>query len=126
MSTHDQVLLGKPIELTPRRRAVLLAMAQADGQPWTADQEASGWTDHMAEMMYGADLNNAILLSPPKGNRTPGEALKDLVFCNSMDLTYVIDLAKDAGVPGTEIKHAVESGREQANKRRQTAKEKLQ
>lgn len=48
--------VGEPIVLDPARRLALLELAVADGQPWTQDQEGSGWTDHMAEVMYGADL----------------------------------------------------------------------
>lgn len=51
-----RVIFEEPITCTPERRAQLLALAQADGQPWTEDQDASGWTDHMAEIMYGDDL----------------------------------------------------------------------
>lgn len=46
-------IFGEPITLTPERRAQLLALAQADGQPWTEDQAKSGWTDHMLTVMYG-------------------------------------------------------------------------
>ncbi len=51
-------LLGDPNwpNLTNSRRATLLSLAQKDGQPWTEDQEESGWTDHMAEIMYGDDV----------------------------------------------------------------------
>lgn len=56
----EEILLDDPIEISDERRANLLKLAQADGQPWTDDQSESGWTDHMAEVMYGEDLDIAI------------------------------------------------------------------
>lgn len=46
--------------LTNERRARLLEAAQQDGQPWTTDQAESGWTDHMAEVMYGRDIDDVL------------------------------------------------------------------
>lgn len=46
-----------PLEVTTERRELLLVLAQQDGQSWTEDQDASGWDDHTAEIMYGEDAD---------------------------------------------------------------------
>jgi hypothetical protein len=46
-------LLDDPVELTDERRQIILELAQADGQPWTENQDGSGWNDHMGVVMYG-------------------------------------------------------------------------
>jgi hypothetical protein len=45
------------IVLTPEKRAVVLKLAQTDGQPWTEDQDESGWNDHMGQIMYGREAD---------------------------------------------------------------------
>jgi hypothetical protein len=50
-------LFVKPILMSAERRALLLRLAQQDGQTWREDQDASGWDDHMAEVMYGKDAD---------------------------------------------------------------------